>query len=119
MRVSSLFGSYLKSSDAKDAPIVATISHVAVEMVGQGADQERKAVVYFEGDNTKPLILNKTNAVTLEQALGGETDNWSGRRIKIRCVQTTFGGRNVDGLRVEALATKAAAKADVDADDVF
>jgi hypothetical protein len=112
MRVTSLFGSYLKSSDAKDAPIVATISHVAVESVGQGADQEMKPVLHFEGQ-VKPMVLNKTNAVKLEQALGDESDGWSGHKVKIRVVETSYGGKPVDGLRVEPIAVKPAAKAEL------
>src|SRR5260370_42422182 len=99
MRVSSLFGSYLKSSDAKVAPLVGTISHVAIEVVGQGADAEKKGVLHFDGDDPKPLILNRTNATALEQAFGGDTDAWSGHRIKIRTVATTFSGKPVEGLR--------------------
>jgi hypothetical protein len=103
MRASDMFPSkYLKSSDVKDKPLTATISHVAVELVGQGKDQERKPVLYFEG-NTKPMVLNKTNAVTLDNAFG-DTEEWAGHKVRIGCVETTYGGRAIDGIRVKPLA---------------
>jgi hypothetical protein len=111
MRVTALFGSYLKASDAKDAPIIATIREVVEETVGEGKDAKLKPVLHFEGQ-TKPLVLNKTNAVKLEQAYG-DGDNWPGQKIKIRCVETSFGGKPVDGLRTEPLALKPAAKAEL------
>jgi hypothetical protein len=40
-------------------PIIATISHVEMDEVGQGADQQRKPVLYLEGE--KPMVLNRTN----------------------------------------------------------
>jgi hypothetical protein len=108
MRASDMFPSkYLKSSDVKDKPITATISHVSVELVGQGKDQERKPVLHFEG-NAKPMVLNKTNAITLDTAFG-DTDEWAGHKVRIHCVETTYGGRAIDGIRVKpVVATKPA-----------
>jgi hypothetical protein len=108
MRASDMFPSkYLKSSDVKDKPVTATISHVSVELVGQGKDQERKPVLHFEG-NAKPMVLNKTNAITLDNAFG-DTEEWAGHKVRIHCVETTYGGRAIDGIRVKPLAAGKAA----------
>ena len=61
MRASDMFPSkYLKSSDVKDKPITATISHLTQELVGQGKDAEKKPILHFK--DAKAMVLNKTNA---------------------------------------------------------
>jgi hypothetical protein len=73
--------------DAKTTPIVATISHMAMELVGQGQDQKKKPVLYLE--DQKPMVLNRTNSEALEEA-SGDSDDWPGHKVKIRCVKTTM-----------------------------
>jgi len=105
MRATDMYPSkYLKSGDVKDKLVTAVISHINVELVGQGKNQEQKPVLYFEG-NVKPMVLNKTNAVTLDKAFG-DTDNWGGKKVRIVRVETTFGGETVDGIRVKPAAAK-------------
>src|SRR6516164_8516719 len=95
MRTEDAFpGKYLKSSDAKPKPLVAVISHVEMEMVGQGQDQ-------------KPLVLNRTNFQALVDAFG-DSDDWPGHKIKIYCVKTQYAGKSVDGLRIQAIAPQPA-----------
>jgi len=102
MRASDMFPSkYLKSADVKSKPITATISHLTQELVGQGKDAEKKPILHFK--DAKAMVLNKTNAVTLDAAFG-DTDNWSGKKIRIHCVETAYGGRAIDGIRVKPLA---------------
>ena len=96
---------YLKSSDAKPKPLVAVISHVEMEMVGQGQDQKRKPVLHFE--DQKPLVLNRTNFQALVDAFG-DSDDWPGHKIKIYCVKTQYAGKSVDGLRIQAIAPQPA-----------
>src|SRR5262245_4562617 len=77
MKASDAFPSrYLQTSVVKDKSIVAVISHVELETVGQGADQKRKPVLYLDGQ--KPMVLNRTNFETLADAFG-DSDEWSGR----------------------------------------
>jgi hypothetical protein len=100
---------YLKSEDVKSKPRVATISHLEIEEVGE--DKRKKPVLYFE-DGSKPMVCNKTNFETLEEALG-DSDDWSGHKIKIFCARTTFGGKKVDGIRVDAIVPKPAMEDDL------
>jgi hypothetical protein len=112
MRANEAFPSkYLKSSDVKERPLVAVISHVAKEKVGKGPDAEEKYLLHFEGD-TKPMVLNRTNWDTLEEAFG-DSDDWPGHKVKIKCARTQFQGKATDGIRIEAIVPKPAAKDDL------
>jgi len=111
-RTKDLFPSkYLQSADAKAKQIVATISSLEVELVGQGQDQKKKPVLHLEGQ--KPMVLNRTNFETLEDAFG-DSDDWCGHKIKIKCERTRFQGKTVDGLRIEPIKPKPAPKVDFD-----
>jgi hypothetical protein len=101
---------YLKSDDAKAKQIITTISHMQMELVGQGQDQKKKPVLYLE--DQKPIVLNRTNTEALEYAFGDSAD-WPGNKIKIRCVKTNYAGKSVDGLRLEPIVPKPALKEDL------
>src|SRR5215510_16028293 len=111
MKASDAFPSrYLQTSVVKGKPIVAVISHIEMETVGQGADQKRKPVLYLDGQ--KPMVLNRTNFETLADVFG-DSDEWSGRKIKINAVRTQYAGKSIDGLRVEPIVPKPALKDDL------
>ena len=111
MRANQAFpAKYLKAADVKAKPIVAVISHLAQEVVGQGQDAKEKHVLYFE--DQKPLVLNRTNWGTLEEAFG-DSDDWPGRKVKIRCARTQYQGKATDGIRLEAIVPKPALKDDL------
>jgi len=99
---------YQKSTDAKGAPIVATISHLEQEEVGP--EKTKKWVLHLEGQ--KPMVLNRTNFEAIEEAFG-DSDDWPGHKIKIKTVRTSFQGKSVDGLRVEPIVPKPALKDDL------
>lgn len=100
---------FLKAADVKAKPIVAVISHVEMETVGQGADQKNKPVLYLEGQ--KPVVLNRTNFESIEEAFG-DSDNWPGYKVKIHSALTRFQGKAVDGIRLTPIAPKPAPKDD-------
>jgi hypothetical protein len=109
MRANEAFpAKYLKSSDVKERPRIAVISHIEQEKVGKGQDAEEKYILHFEGD-TKPMVLNRTNWDALEEAFG-DSDDWSGHKVKIRTARTQFQGKAVDGIRLEAIVAKPAPK---------
>jgi hypothetical protein len=111
MRTNEMFpAKFLKSEDAKATPIVATISHVAMELVGQGQDQKKKPVLYLE--DQKPMVLNRTNSEVLEEAFG-DSEDWPGHKVKIRCERTQFQGKSVDGLRIDPVVVKKPLKEDL------
>ena len=90
--------------------IVAPISHVEMETVGQGADQKRKPVLHLEGE--KPMVPNRTNFEVLADAFG-DSDEWAGHKIKVYCARTQYQGKSIDGLRVEPIVPKPAAKGEL------
>jgi hypothetical protein len=106
MKASDAFPSrYLQTSVVKGKPIVAAISHVEMETVGQGADQKRKPVLYLDGH--KPMVLNRTNFETLADAFG-DSDEWAGNKVKVFTARTQYQGKSIDGLRVEPIKPKPA-----------
>jgi hypothetical protein len=112
MRSSDAFpAKFLRSTDVKAKPIIATIEQMEMEMVGQGPDQKEKPVLHLEGQ--KPMVLNRTNFETLEDAFG-DSDDWCGHKIKIKCERTRFQGKTVDGLRIDPIKLKPAPKVDFD-----
>jgi hypothetical protein len=112
MRANEAFPSkYLKSADVKDRPLVAVISHITQEKVGKGQDAEEKHVLHFE--NGKPMVLNRTNWDVLEEAFG-DSDDWAGHKVKIKCARTQFQGKTVDGIRLDPIKPKPALKDDLD-----
>lgn len=84
-----------------------TMKSVSVETVGQGAEQEEKPVVYFE-ETDKGLLLNKTNANTIAQLHGPETDGWPGKQITLFATDVDFGGKMTLAIRVRMRAPKPA-----------
>lgn len=89
--------SYLKAADLQGRSITVTIADCKFETLGD----ETKAVIYFQGKD-KAMVCNKTNATTLKDAYGSDTDLWRGKKIELYSERVPFQGRIVDGLRVRA-----------------
>jgi len=114
MRSNEAFPSkYVKAADVKAKSIVAVISHLAQEKIGQGQDQQEKHILYFE--NSKSLVLNRTNWDALEEAFG-DSDDWAGHKVKLYAARTQYQGKMVDAVRVQPIVPKPAPKA---AEDEF
>jgi|SoiMethySBSTD1v2_1073268.scaffolds.fasta_scaffold3459869_1 hypothetical protein len=102
---------FLTSAEVKAKPIIAVISGMEMETVGQGADQKNKPVLYVEGQ--KPIILNRTNFETLEEAFG-DSDNWPGHKVKAYSAPTRYQGKATEGIRLAPIVPKPAPKSDPD-----
>jgi hypothetical protein len=114
MKSSEAFPSkYLKSADVKDRPVIATISYVVTEPVGQ--DRQTKPVLYVE--NGRPIVLNRTNFEAIEAAFG-DSDHWSGHKVKIYSAVTSFQGKRVDGIRIDPITTPVVPKAPTAEDEL-
>lgn len=98
MNINGAFPSnYLNAAALQGHRIVVTISHVAMEDIGD----EHKAVLYFQGKE-KGLILNKTNANMLKEITGSdETEEWKGMPVVLYVAKVDFQGRRVDAIRVD------------------
>jgi hypothetical protein len=106
---------FLRAEDLTEEKTL-RIKRVTEEMVGQGADQSQKLVVWFT-NSKKGLALNRTNNRTIRGAYGDDTANWAGKPIVVFPTKADFRGRLVGALRVRIpikenpnITTKPAAK---------
>ena len=90
------------------APKRLKIKKVTAEMVGRGNEREQKLAVAFANE-TRLLILNKTNNRTLRGAFGDDTTGWIGRIIELFPTLTEMGGEMTPALRVRIPPPKQAA----------
>lgn len=86
---------YLKASDLQGEIVKVKIRDAVIEELGS----DRRLVLYFAGKE-KGLVTNKTNAMTIGEAFGIDTDDWAGKVIELFSMKVEFNGRMVDGLRV-------------------
>src|SRR5262245_36573256 len=66
-----------------------------------------KAVLHFDGNVIKPLVVNKTNYVILAHAFGPNTDTWIGKEAVVSPSMTPLKGKMVETMRIEPLLTPA------------
>lgn len=96
MKISDAFPStYLKAADLQGRAVLVTIADCRMEHL----DDESKPMLLFVGKG-RGLILNKTNAGILVNALGDETDAWRGRVVELYPDRVMFAGRMVDAIRL-------------------
>jgi hypothetical protein len=96
MKLDDMYPSrWLKATDVA-RPVLATIKSIGVEDIG---DDEQKPVMHFAG-TLKPLIVNRTNALTISQLYGEDTAGWLGKPIVLFSAKVQFQSRLVDAIRV-------------------
>ncbi len=93
MKTSQMIQSKFLKKEDFPSPEVLSIKHVALEEVGRG---ESRWVVYFR-EKTKGIVLNVTKIKQLEAAYGDDTDNWTGRKVKVLHDPTVMMGAEVVG----------------------
>jgi hypothetical protein len=105
MKVSDAFPSkYLKVEDLNDVDLVLTITKVTSEILGQGAEAQKKLIVHFE-ECEKGLACNKTNAGVIAKLYGDDTDDWIGHAITLwPNHDVEFKGEIVSAIRVRSKA---------------
>lgn len=102
--VRSYYGSesdYLKATDlalGKQYPL--TITGVEVVEFDEDGKKVRKLALSFKNTD-KRLVLNRTNAFTIETIFGGESDMWIGRQILVYRGTTQYNGKDVPALKVQ------------------
>ena len=96
MNIKDIYRStYMKADDLSGRTAKHTISGCTAEKVGE----EEKLVLAFSG-NDRPLVLNKTNATTLAELYGPETDAWEGKAIKLVPSTTSYQGQMGKCIRI-------------------
>lgn len=99
MKITELYPSrWLKAADVT-RPVLATMAGVVLEEI---ADGEQKPVLSFQEEHLKPMVLNRTNALTIEGIYGEEVEDWAGQPIVLFSTKVPFEGRVVDAIRVRA-----------------
>jgi hypothetical protein len=95
-----LYGSqYLAATDLKK-PFTAVVEEInKQDFARQGERQKMKVVLHLKGVK-KPIVVNKTNALSLSEQFGKDFDEWIGKRVTVKAEPTTFGGKRVQGLRL-------------------
>lgn len=95
MKISQEFPSqYLKAADLGGREIRVTMGRVEREEIGT----DKKLVLYFKGKD-KGMVLNKTNANSIGDAYGDDTDDWYDQPLILFAIRTEYQGKPVDGLR--------------------
>lgn len=82
--------------------IIATIKSVGVEkVVGTDGKKEECTVMHFVEVGVKPMIVNVTNAKTMEKLFKTPyIEEWAGRKVQIGVESVKAFGDTVDALRV-------------------
>lgn len=108
MNIDKAFESkYLAAADIPDdGDLVLTMKEVGMELLGQGEKAENKPVIYFE-EVKKGMACNKTNATTIRNLYGADTDQWAGKRIGLFATEVDFQGKQTLALRVRIKAPRA------------
>jgi hypothetical protein len=107
-------GKYLTAADLKDSPRRRKVGKVAVEEFrDKDGSPKRKYVLYLEGED-KGVVLNKTNALRLAGAFGGDRAIWVGKLVELRAEMTGLGK---EGVVVTPLRKAAASATDPDLND--
>jgi hypothetical protein len=110
MKLTELFPStLLKAQDVTDAggEMPVTIKEVSVrDFDGENGKESKPVMTFADG---KQIVLNKTNANTLGDMLGGDTDAWLGKEITLIVEQVDFSGKKVPAIRIKNLDSNEAA----------
>lgn len=81
-----------------------TLQNVKREMVtGNGGKKEECMVAYIKGN--KPMILNRTNAKSIEKLYGPYIEDWAGKQVTLYESSTRVGGDTVACLRIRPTVT--------------
>lgn len=100
MKMSETFPSkYLKAADLGGREIKVIMQNVEMEQVGQDSDENKmKPVLYFKGKE-KGVVLNKTNATTIGDHYGDDTDDWYDQPLILFSMKVDFQGKVTDSIR--------------------
>jgi hypothetical protein len=102
-KISEFFPSnYLRASDLNGKEVDVVIDKVTSDVFEEDGKKRTKPVVHFRGDRFKPLVTNKTNALTLTIACGNDdTDTWPGKQVRLYAELVSFKGKVTEAVRVK------------------
>ena len=92
---------WLSAADLKNQEVVATISGVTTDEFDDNGKKSVKPVCNFQGVD-KALILNKTNALTIQEISGhDDTDHWAGVQVCLYPTMVQFGAKMTEAIRIK------------------
>jgi hypothetical protein len=91
---------FLKADDIGANFWTVTINRVDMKNFDDGS---RKLFIMFN-DLDKGLVLNKTNADTIGDLYGKNTDDWAGKPVMLFTMPVDYQGKKVNAIRVRAPA---------------
>jgi hypothetical protein len=99
MNLNEMFPSNYLSKNDLPAPRVLVMTKVTKEEVWRKNGKQTTIVLHLEG--SKPMILNKTNAVMIARSYGADSVAWVGKSIEIYHDPNVMLGRErIGGIRV-------------------
>ncbi len=115
MKKSDIFsGKSLKAEDIKGRDPIVTIESISTKTFD---DKSTKPVIKFKNAE-KELVCNVTNWNAIVEITGEEdSDNWTGKRIRLVVAKVDYQGKRVDGIRVEDPKPRPVAQTPVDTPD--
>ena len=99
--------SYLNSADVKaggpDEKLIVTIEYIELQQMPDrdGTPGKKKPVAFLT--SYKPWVIIQENWDALEEKLGDDSDRWTGARVRLCVRKVRFGGKMVDGIRVDGI----------------
>lgn len=93
---------YIRASDLCGKNVTLTIQRVAVaDLTRVGGAREALPHLWFD-ETDKMMVLNKTNARTIAELYGPDTDNWPGKRVTLYPADgvPAFGGGTTTAIRL-------------------
>ena len=106
-------GTFLRADDLQGNTIKLRIVDVGSHVFNAGQPDEKVQVVLSFDGKDKKLGLNVTNAKALAAQLGPETDDWTGKEIKLFPTITDFDGKEVACIRIVQEAPPEASSDDI------
>ena len=86
---------FMKADDLNGRSATYTVNGCTAEDVG---DDTKLVLAFSEID--RPLVLNTTNATTMAELHGPETDGWEGEKVKLVPATTQYQGKLVKCTRI-------------------
>lgn len=93
-------GAYSLPTDGSD--LILTIKETKHEKVTGGDGKKQECfIVYFSERDSKPMILNRTNAKTIQKVYGTPyIEDWVGKKIQLYATTVNAFGTTTDALRI-------------------
>jgi hypothetical protein len=111
MNIHDLYPSkYLRASDLNGNAHTVTIAKIEVESLGDPQRPDRKPVLYFT-EPVKPMVMNKTNGMSIAAKFGPELSNWVGGKLELFSMIVNGPSGQVEGIRLRPLDKAAPAAA--------